>query len=350
MSYTRREFARLALAGLPAAAAFGRAESIFGAALEKPNSVIAGVQLGTITYSYRSMPDQTAPALLGYIVADGISAVELMGQPAEQFAGAPSSGRGRGPGPRGNEDGRSGRAGAGAGGRGGGRRGEPPTPEQLAAQREAREALKKWRTGASMDKYKELRKLFNDAGVNIYALKISPTEDMTDDEMDYVFNAAAATGATHVTLEVTDDMPFLKRVGGFAEKHKIYAAYHSHTQGGMNAFDAAFAASKANMANVDFGHYVAGGNKGGTALQFLQKFHDRIASFHMKDRTTPEHGEKNLPWGTGDTPLVELLQMVKKNRWTMPATIELEYDVPEGSDAVKEVAKCLEFCRRALAS
>ncbi len=329
MKYTRRDFGKLALAGLPTAALVDK--SVVGsvrAAAQRRNSVINGVQIGTITYSYRSMPDQSARALLGYISADGISAVELMGQPAEQFAGAPSSGRG--------------------GGRGRGR-GEPITPEQQATQREARAGLRKWRTSVSMDKYKELRKLYNDAGVTIYGLKISPTQDMTDDEMEYVFNAAAATGATHVTLEITDDVPFLKRVGSFAEKHKIYAAYHSHTQGGMNAFDAAFAASKANMANVDFGHYVAGGNKGGAALQFLERFHDRIASFHLKDRTTPEHGEKNLPWGTGETPLKGILQMVKKNRWTMPATIELEYEIPDGSDAVKEVAKCFQFCRDALA-
>ena len=317
MNITRREFGKLA-AAVPLASL---------ATIERPNSVIGGVQVGTITYSYRSMPDQSAQALLGYIVSNGISAVELMGQPAEQFAGAPSSGRG-------------------GGGRGRGR-GEP-TPEQVAAQREAREALRKWRTSVSMDRYKELRKLYDDAGVKIYALKISPTPDMTDDEMDYAFNAGAAAGATHLTLEVTDDMPFLKRVGSFAEKHKIYAAYHSHTQGGMNAFDAAFAASKANMANVDFGHYVAGGNKGGTTLDFLQKFHGRIASFHLKDRTTPEHGEQNLPWGAGETPLKEILQTVKKNRWTMPATIELEYEIPQGSDAVKEVAKCFQYCRQAL--
>jgi sugar phosphate isomerase/epimerase len=328
MEYSRRDFGRLALTGMPAAALLERsfASSVLFAA-ERPDSLINGVQVGTITYSYRSMPDQSARALLGYIVADGINAVELMGQPAEQFAGAPSGGRGG--------------------------RGQQLTPEQQAqqqaAQREAREALRRWRTSASMDKYKELRTLYHDAGVRIYGLKISPTEDMTDDEMDYVFNAAAAAGATHVTLEITQDLPFLKRVGRFAERHKVYAAYHSHTQGGMAAFDAAFAASKANMANVDFGHYVAGGNKGGTALEFLQKFHDRIASFHLKDRTTPEHGEKNLAWGTGDTPLKEILQTVKKNKWTMPATIELEYDVPAGSDAVKEVAKCLEYCKAALA-
>jgi sugar phosphate isomerase/epimerase len=117
----------------------------------------------------------------------------------------------------------------------------------------------------------------------------------------------------------------------------------------MTAFDQAFSLSKANMANVDFGHYVAAGNVGGTTLQFLQKYHDRIASFHLKDRTTPEHGEKNLPWGTGDTPIKEILQVVKKNNWKMPASIELEYQVPADSDAVKEVANCLQYCKDALA-
>jgi sugar phosphate isomerase/epimerase len=345
MKYSRRDLAQLALTAVPAAALLRESPLTSLLAADRPNSLINGVQLGTITYSYRSMPDQSAQALLSYILADGISATELMGDPAEQFAGAPSTDRRRGAGGPAPASSGGGAPGAGAGGRARG----APSAEQQAAQREMRGALRKWRTSASMDKYKELRRLYNDAGVKIYALKISPTADMTDDEMDYVFNAAAATGASHVTLEVTDDVPFLKRVGSFAEKHKVYAAYHSHEQGGMNAFDAAFAASKANMANVDFGHWVAGGNKGGTVLQFLEKFHARIASFHMKDRTTPEHGAKNVSWGSGDTPLVDVLRLVRTNRWTMPATIELEYDIPQGSDAVKEVAKCLEYCRQALA-
>ena len=40
--------------------------------------------------------------------------------------------------------------------------------------------------------------------------------------------------------------------------------------------------------------------------------------------------------------------MVKKNKWKIPASIELEYDIPEGSDAVKEARKCVEYCRTAL--
>jgi sugar phosphate isomerase/epimerase len=382
MSYTRREFGKLALAGLPAAALLGRTESIFGAfAQAKPNSLINGVQIGTITYSYRSMPDQTAEATLKYIVDSGISAIELMGGPVESFAGAPqSAGRGggggrgpagaaggRGPGgaggttapgaapaaatgaaPVGSWNGQPCPAGLGGGGApgGGGGRGEI-TPEQRAQQEEQAAKLKAWRTSVSMDAFKKLRKMYNDAGVTIYAWKqLNP--NMSDEEFDYVFNVAEALGCTHTTLELPTDAAQLKRIGDFAMKHKIYAAYHTHLQGSMTAFDQAFAASKGNMANIDFGHFVAAGNVGGTPMQFLQKYHDRISSFHLKDRTSPEHCSLNLAWGTGDTPIKEILQLVSKNKWKIPGSIELEYDIPEGSDAVKEVRRCVEFCRTAL--
>ena len=60
--------------------------------------------------------------------------------------------------------------GAGGGGRGRGAR-PPMTPEQQEAQKKAAAALKDWRLSVSMDKYKALRKLYNDAGVKIYAFK-----------------------------------------------------------------------------------------------------------------------------------------------------------------------------------
>ena len=321
MRYTRREAAKLALTALPAAT-LARPAFVFGQA--RPNSTINGVRVGVITYSYRTMPDQSAEAMLRYVVDSGISQIEMMGAAVEAFAGAPQ-------GPE-------------RGGGGGRRGGQPPSPEQQAAQREAAAKLRAWRTSVSMDRFKALRKMYNDAGVTIYAWKrMSP--NMSDEELEYIFNVAGALGNTHTTLELIDDAAQLKRIGEFAEKKKIYAAYHTHLQGSMTAFDQAFAASKGNMANVDLGHFVAAG---GDPIAFLAKFHDRIASFHLKDRTTPANGQKNLPWGMGDTPLAALLQMVKKNRWTMPATIEVEYDVPEGSDAVKEVRNCLDFCKRAL--
>ena len=319
MQFTRREMGKLALGAVPAWLAGARLGSL--AAQTKPNSVVHGVNLGTITYSYRSMPDQSAEAILRYVVDSGISQIEFMGTPVEAFAGAP-------PMPR-----------------GGFGRQAPLTPEQEAARREAASKLRAWRTSVSMDRFKALRKMFNDAGVSIYAWKQLSTA-MTDDEVDYVFNVAEALGNTQVTLELTDDVAQLKRLGQFAEKRKIYVAYHTHLQGSITAFDQAFALSKGNMANVDLGHYVAAG---GDPLAFLNRFHDRISSVHLKDRTTPEHGQKNLPWGTGDTPLTQILQTVKKNRWKMPVAIELEYDIPAGSDAVREVVKCLDYCKQALA-
>ncbi|HUR33686.1 MAG TPA: sugar phosphate isomerase/epimerase [Vicinamibacterales bacterium] len=383
MSYSRREFGRLTLAGVPAVALAGRSGSMLEALVQsKPNSLINGVQIGAITYSFRSMPDQSAEATLKYVVDSGISAIELMGGPVESFAGAPAAagrgggGGGRGPaapGGRGGEppspagpppamaagpqpagqwNGQTCAAGRGApgaapGGGGGRGRGET-TPEQQAAQREQTAKLKAWRTSVSMDSFKKLRKMYNDAGVTIYAWKQLNT-NMSDEEYEYIFNVAEALGCTHTTLELPTDAAALKRLGDFAMKKKIYAAYHTHTQGSMTAFDQAFAASKGNMANVDFGHWVAAGNVGGTPMQFLQQHHDRIASFHLKDRTTPEHCALNLPWGTGETPIKDILQMVARNKWKMPGSIELEYNVPEGSDAVAEVRKCVEYCRKALA-
>jgi sugar phosphate isomerase/epimerase len=320
MRYTRRDIGKLALSALPAAA-LSRPLTARAQSAPRPNSVINGVNIGTITYSYRSMPDQSAEAILRYIVDSGISQIEFMGAPVEAYAGAPQAPRF------------------------GGRRGDPLTRDQQAAQRDAANTLRTWRTSVSMDRFKALRTMYNDAGVTIYAWKqLSP--DMTDEEMEYVFNVAEALGNTHITLELVDDVNQLKRIGAMAEKKKVYAAYHTHLQGSLTAFDRAFAVSKANMANVDFGHYRAAG---GDPLAFLNTFHGRIASFHLKDRTTPEHGQKNLPWGTGDTPLVEILQTVKRNRWKMPATIELEYDIPSGSDAVKEVVRCFNFCKATLA-
>ena len=370
MSYSRREFGKLALAGLPAAAMLGESGALLRAfAQAKPNSLIEGVQIGTITYSYRSMPEETAEATLKYVVDSGISAIELMGGPVESFAGipaAPDGGRGGGRGGRGG--GRRGAApdapapvmngswngppcalpGEGRAEGGGGRRGRGDmTPEQQAAQQEQAAKVNAWRTSVSMDAFKTLRKMYNDAGVTIYAWKQLSTS-MSDEEYEYIFDVAEALGCTHTTLELPTDAAQLKRLGDFANKKKIYAAYHTHLQGNMTAFDQAFAISKGNKANVDFGHWVAGGNVGGTPMQFLEKHHDRIASYHLKDRTTPQNCALNLPWGTGETPIKAILQLVKKNKWKIPGSIELEYNIPEGSDAVKEVQKCVEYCKNAL--
>ena len=376
MLYTRRDVGRIALA---TGFASGLAKNAMGAV--KPNSTIKGVHIGTITYSFRSMPDQSAEATLKYVVDSGISAIELMdgplnnwarkkgnweGSPAAAAAAAANGGRGgRGGGGRGQQltwepvagmktglgngqpsgqwngqacpAGRGGAAGAAGGGgaargvtgaapggalpgapgggmpgMGGMGRGRQQTPEQKAAA----DAERKWRLALPISIFKDLRKMYNDAGVTIYAAKDLHQE--TDEDLDYTFQVARALGATHVTTELMtndSDGPAMKRLGDWAMKYKMFVAYHSHGQGSMTAFDVCFAASPGNRSNVDFGHFTAAQGPE-LALEFLNKFHDKIASFHMKDRTSPQHCELNLPWGYGETPIKEILQTVSKNKWS----------------------------------
>jgi sugar phosphate isomerase/epimerase len=401
MEYTRRDLGKLALA-VPGAALFGKS-AVLGAVAQaaKPNSKFSGVQIGTITYSYRSMNDQSAEATLKYVVDSGISAIELMGGPVNDYArkrtnyqppapppadpaAAPAAGRGGREGGGGRGAGRGGpdpatltaswngqacapgtpgtdpaitpaqvaaaaaaaAAAPARGGGGGGRGANPPSAYQQAVA----ESERKWRMGLSMDVFKDLRKMYNDAGVSIYAVK--DVRQGSDEELEYTFAVAQALGANHITLELPSGpnaAATLKKLGDWGVRKKIYVAYHTHAQGSMTAFDEAFKISPGNMANVDLGHFVAGGNRGGTPLDFLNKYHARIASYHLKDRTLPEHCSLNLPWGTGETPIKDILQLVRKNKWTFPASIELEYAVPQGSDAVTEVRKCVEYCRAALA-
>ena len=51
----------------------------------------------------------------------------------------------------------------------------------------------------------------------------------------------------------------------------------------------------------------------------------------------------------GQTPIKEVLLLMKKNKYTFPANIELEYQVPQGSDSPAEVAKCYEFIKKCFA-
>ena len=354
MSYTRREFGKLAFAGLPAAALLGRSESIFGQA--KPNSLVNGVQLGAITYSYRDMPDQSAEATLKYVLDSGISAIELMGGPVESFAGAPTRGaavavaavwtgrrrRARprsGPPPRRSTlleraactrrraATRHGRHGAATGTGERRRRSRPPAGTRRQAEGVADDGL-----------HEPFKKLADVQRRRRHDLRVEAAQcEHVSEEYEYISTSPSA-GLHATTLEILTDPALLKRVGDFAERKKIYAAYHTHAQGSMTAFDQAFAISKGNTANVDFGHWVAAGNVGGTPMQFLEKHHARISSFHVKDRTTPEHCSLNLPFGKGETPIKEILQLVKKNKWKIPASIEMEYDVPEGSDPSRKSA------------
>jgi sugar phosphate isomerase/epimerase len=318
--FTRRDFAKLAVAAIPATSLPAKPDSRFG-----------GVQIGTITYSFRELPG-SAEDILKYCVELGINSIELMSEPAEVYAGAPAGGRS--PGGRGSGGGR------GRGGR------APLSPAQQEATRKSAEERRNWRLSVSMDKYKALRKMYNGAGVSIYAFKLPPTPSMPDDEYEYIFNTARALGANNITMELPTEAGFTKRVGEFADKHRIYIGYHNHTQVNAQSWDTALEQSKYNSINLDVGHFTEAISA--SPIPFIRDHHDRITSFHLKDKKYSTHGGANMPWGQGDTPLNEILQLMAKEHYTWPANIELEYDIPADSSVIAEMRKCIEFCKSAL--
>jgi len=292
----------------------------------KPNSKFGGVQIGAITYSWRSMPG-SAEDILQYCLQGGISSVELMGDVAENYAGLP-----KGPA----------RPARGV---------TLPDAEKAAfdkASKEALEAQRKWRISAPMKKYEDLRKMYKDAGVDIHIVKFNP-ENWSDEEIDYSFKAAKILGAKGVCNEIGDNA--CKRMGPIAQKNGMYAIFHQHMQPGESGwtFDKFLDYSPANMLNFDAGHYF--GSTGLHPNGIIERLHNRIVSVHLKDKTGPKANpaNTNMPWGKGETPISDILLLIKKNKWPIYVDIELEYNIPEGSDAVAEVKKCVEFCKAILA-
>lgn len=333
MTITRRQLGALALPVLAASRANAKPDSKFG-----------GVLIGAITYSYRSLPVENT---LQYCLDSGVSGIEMMSNVAETFAGAPLPVMR----PMGPPPGQRPTGGPPAGGPGR----FQPTPEQIEARKKAAAALSAWRTSASMDKFKELRRIYNDAGIQIYCFKLPPTLEMPDAEYDYIWNVAETLGADHITMELPTDDALLARVAAFAAKRKLAIAFHTHGQGGASGFDKCLSASPFTMLNFDVGHYF--GVNGASPLPLVEKYASRISSLHLKDRKAPTPnpnggpplGGATVPWGEGGTPMKEILQLMKRNKYRFPASIELEYQVPEGSDPVAEVRKCVAYCKSALA-
>ena len=85
-------------------------------------------------------------------------------------------------------------------------------------------------------------------------------------------------------------------------------------------------------------------------LALIEAKHDRISSLHIKDRKSKLNGGQNKVWGEGDTPLKNILTLLKEKKYNIPATIELEYDIPTDSDAVKETAACLAYAKKLLSA
>jgi hypothetical protein len=302
MNITRRELGKLAISAIPSAGFLTRTTPAWAQRAAKPNSKFAGVQVGlNVPYNFggREMdPDEVLKRCLTL----NISAVELRSQPVEQFLGSPAA------------------------------NGRKVPPEEL----------RKWRAAVSMDRVREFRRKYEDAGVAIEIVKYDGIYTMADDEVDYCFTLARTLGARAISCEI--DLKHTRRIGQFADKHKLMVGFHGHAATRPADWESAFSEARFSGANVDLGHFVAGNNM--SPLPFIKQHHARITHVHVKDRKMKEG--PNVPFGQGDTPIKEALQLIRDNKWPIQATIEFEYPVPEGSDRMAELAKTIEYCKQAL--
>jgi sugar phosphate isomerase/epimerase len=301
MNITRRAFSAITLAAPLAAAA------------AKPNSKFGGVQIGiNAPYSFRGLPSD-ADSTLKHCIECGISAVELRSQPAEAALGAPVP------------------------------EGRRPSPEALAA-------LESWRLAANIDRFKEFRKKYEDAGVKIEIVKFDGIENFKEQTVAYAFAMARALGAKAISCEIP--VSRTQWLGGLAAEHKMMVAYHGHAAvnnpeafASPASWERAMSFSKYNGVNLDIGHFIAGNNT--SPIPFIKKYADRISHIHLKDRKM--NNGPNTVWGQGETPIKEVLQLLKKEKYPFQATIEFEYQVPAGSTVLKEISQCVAYCRDALA-
>ena len=270
---------------------------------------VGGVDISVITYSFQPGTDNMEN-IIQYCLDSNSDNIELMGNHVERSIGMPRS----------------------------------------------RKDSADWRANVSMGEFRKVKKAFGQKGINIFAYKpycMSPRNQ--DQEIEYAMKATKALGADYVTAELTDEAN-TKRISYYAEKHNVKVGYHGHLQSTDIAWDFALNDSENNYINLDIGHYIAvgGDNTKETLLKFIEKNHDRICSLHLKDRNAPTemspNDRDNKIWGQGDTPIKEVLLLMQKNSYDFTATIEREYPIPEGSNVVDEVIKCMDYCKSVLDS
>lgn len=355
MDFTRRDVGKIALASLPLARAFAK----------KIDSKVDGVQLGAITYSFNRIASDPQAIIKAYVDI-GLGECELMSNHCEALAGAPAMPAfGRGPG--GGGQGRAAGAGGGQGraaavpggqppaggpppGGGQGRRGGQLTPEQQEERRAAQAKLVDWRKSTGPNTWKKVAKMWSDAGVDVQILCYNMQDSMTDDDIEYGFAMAKGLGAKGISTSTT--LTMAKRIAPIADKHKMLVGYHGHDQTNdpnqtatLESYATLMAYGKYNGINLDIGHFTASNYD---AVDFIQKHHDKITNLHVKDRKK-DHGPNVQPWGTGDTPIKAVLQLLKKEKYPIPANMEIEYQIPADSDIIAEAKKCLAYMKSCLA-
>lgn len=301
MSLTRRDFGKLAVAGIPGLA--------LAQSAGKPNrSLISGVQFGLQPFCYHDLPmdRENRPILIQRLVENGLGMVELHAVWYEpNFAGPGVSAD------------------------------------------EAREKLRAWRLNPPSGYLRDIKKEFDDKGITICTVYINVGDSFTDAEIDAVFEGAKAIGAKGIVGSY--GLAVAHRLAAFPGKHGMYASLHNHDNlSDPDAFSneasivKGLAYSPDLTATLDVRHFTAGN---GDCVGFLERHHQRVSAVHLGDRR--KNNGRSTPFGEGDAPIIEILRLIRDNQWPITALLEFEHGTLR--PAVEEVQLMLDYCKRALA-
>jgi sugar phosphate isomerase/epimerase len=217
---------------------------------------------------------------------------------------------------------------------------------QPAAERAlTREELAKWRMSVSLDYFREIRKKFEDAGIVVYGLSGFPGS--TEEELGRTLEIAGALGARLVTLGIT--LSAARRVASLAGKGGVRVGLQGRPDMSVTNpdviakpenFAAAVALSKDYCISIDVGDATGGGYD---SLKFVQDYHDRISLIYLKDR---RKDRLSVPWGDGDTPLREILRLIRDRHYPIRCYIDCDYKT---GDRPADVKRSFEYAKAALA-
>lgn len=339
---TRREWLRttaLTTAALPFAAAVGRAAD--APKIARIRGVRMALQSASFSFSGQGLPD-----ILKTMEALGLTEIDIMSEHIEHELGAPGiqlPGAGR-PGPwtrpAGPPPGAPAAAGAPAGappaaGATPAGPGAPPAnrPAFRGMDPAVRDALRAWRLEVDLAKFREIKARFDRAGRILFSYNLSFNDSYTDAEIERGMLMAKALGTRIITA--SSPLSVMPRVAPLAEKHDVIVALHNHNEG-PEEFEKGMALSKNIWVNLDVGHFFAAGHD---PIAYLKAHHQRITNIHVKDRMANRGRE--MPFGKGETPLREVLALVRDQKYDMPVC--LEYVGPDGPAV--ELKRCLDYCR-----
>lgn len=307
MLLTRRDFGKLALAGVPSLA--GLSSAALAQSAGKPNrSLIHGVQFGLQPFCYHdlAMNRENRPILIQRLVQNGLGMVELHAVWYEpNFAGPGVSAE------------------------------------------EAREKLRNWRLSPPAGYFHNVKKEFDDTGISICTVYVNINDSYTDAEIDATFEGAKALGAKGIVGSY--GLAVAHRLSAFPGKHGMYASLHNHDNlSDPDAFSneasivKGLAYSPDFTATLDVRHFTAGN---GDCLGFLERHHARVSAVHLGDRR--KNNGRSTPFGEGDAPIIEILRLIRDNQWPILALLEFEHGTLR--TAVDEVQLMFDYCKRALA-